>query len=60
MEKSKNDPVNVRSKIYRGLADICGNDQESKAFSDLATELEKADSNFREFSFRFNQVNTNQ
>ena len=48
-------PVTRRVSLYRGLAEICADAQESAALNKLADELEAADRRCREFAFRFKQ-----
>jgi hypothetical protein len=45
-------PVQRRVFLYRALAEICGNKAEETKLLALAADLETADDNCREFTFR--------
>lgn len=46
-------PVSRRIVLYRGLAEVCADEQECAMLQSLATELEAADHRCREFAFKF-------
>lgn len=46
-------PVQHRVLLYRGLAEICGDPQNAANFRSLANDLERAESNCRQFAFDF-------
>ncbi len=48
-------PVSQRIPVYRGLADICGDEKEAKELSAIAADLESTQSRCRQFAFEFNQ-----
>lgn len=57
LESSDQQPVHRRVTLYRGLANICGDETEAKQLTTLADELEKADARCAEFIFSFSQQN---
>jgi hypothetical protein len=55
LEKALEAPNEKRIRIYRGLAAICGDEQEEANLKALAATLEKAERLCREFNFSFVQ-----
>jgi hypothetical protein len=55
LEHAQNAPVWRRVRIYRGLAEICGNEPEAAALTKMADDLEQADKRCREFVFKFEE-----
>ena len=53
LDHAEEAPVAKRVALYRGLADICADAQESAYLKTLANELETADHRCQEFAFRF-------
>lgn len=46
-------PVHRRVKLYRGLAEFCGDRQEAATFNAVASELEAADLRCRELALNY-------
>jgi hypothetical protein len=44
-------PVSRRIKLYRGLAEFCGDPKDRQSFLQIASELEGAERHCREFVF---------
>lgn len=53
LENAESAPLDKRIQIYRGLADICGDESESKELCAIAAELEKVHHHSRQFLFDF-------
>jgi hypothetical protein len=52
---AEQEPVSRRIGLYRGLAEICGDERESAQLRDLADHLEGVEKRCGEFVFRFEQ-----
>jgi hypothetical protein len=44
-----------KARIYRGLADLCGDDAEAKELRKMASDIEAVDHRCQEFAFKFNR-----
>lgn len=52
-------PVRRRVSLYRGLAEFCGDESESREFLRQAELLERAEFRFEEFRFRLSRRRPN-
>lgn len=50
LDQAKDAPVPKRIKLYRGLAEFCGDMQQAAQFNAAARELEEADARCRELA----------
>jgi len=53
LESASNEPAARRISIYRGLAEVCGDDWERQGILALAAELEAVEQHYRQFTFNF-------
>jgi hypothetical protein len=52
LARAEEAPIHTRIKLYRGLADICGNEMLSVELEKCADGLEAAEHRCQEFAFR--------
>ncbi len=57
LEKAEQAPLHRRARIFRGLASVCGDQDEQKQLNQIAKDLNNADALCREFNFKFIQKN---
>lgn len=58
LERAPEAPVQKRVKLYRGLAEFCGNPEIAAEFRSEAAQLEAADKRCLEFAFKLTQEPT--
>lgn len=51
LDAARNAPVHKRIHIYRGLADVCGIEEEHDRLCEIANSLESAEKQSLEFQF---------
>lgn len=52
-EKAELESIPKRIKIYKGMAELCGNEAEERHLTELVRILEESDRLCREFEFSF-------
>lgn len=57
LDAAVDQPVRKRMQLYRGLAEIIGEEKEARALLKLANDLEQSEALCREFAFSFSQKN---
>lgn len=55
LEHAPEAPVHRRVKLYRGLAEFCGDKRQAALFNAAANDLETADARCRELALPFRQ-----
>lgn len=56
LEEAEHQPLRRRAAIYRGLAAICGDQQEAIHLKAIAADLERAELNLWSLQLQFNTV----
>lgn len=55
LSRAATEPVPKRIRLYRSLAEFCGDEKEIKSLNEMADNLAAAEARCREFAFHFSQ-----
>ena len=55
LDKAVQEPVHKRVQLYRSLAEVCGDEQETRRLHHIADQFSEAEKSCRDFNFSFSE-----